>query len=757
MARGAPAGPPVFRFHAMQQNPQSNEGQSVSGTVENIVFRNDETGYTVCSVRLAPDGTARGARREETVTVVGTCAAIWEGEEMHAAGEWIVHPAHGRQFQARAITCITPTSTEGIRRYLASGMIKGIGPKFAQRIVDRFGAETLEVIDKASSRLCEVDGIGPGRRRRIKESWAAQHGVRDIMIFLQSHGIGVGKASRIYRQYGSDAIAVVKRNPYRLCEDVWGIGFKSADAIALSVGIPHDSDVRARAGLIHTLRTEAEDGGHCYAADADLLLHAQEMLDISVEILAEALEKEAAGGGIVREEHRIYLADLYRAERRAAEKLLRLLAAGRGFRPIPAEKAIAWAEGRIGFRLEALQKEALSNAIESKVSIITGGPGVGKTTIIRALTEIFNARRLRVALAAPTGRAAKRMSETTGHDAQTLHRLLKFNPATGCFDFRADNPLEGDCFILDETSMIDIRLMDQFLQALPDAATLILVGDIDQLPSVGPGNVLRDLIASRAIPFCRLNRIFRQDARGLIVKNAHRVNNGEPFELTRGESDFYFIETAEPEKILSRTIELMTSRIPRKFRLDPLTDVQILTPMRKNMLGTENLNALVQQALNPSGPALVRGATRFRARDRVMQLRNNYDKEVYNGDIGLVRDVDEESRSLVAVFDGRPVRYVQNELDELTLAYACSIHKSQGSEYPAVIVLMHTQHFKLLQRNLLYTAITRGKKLVLVIGSSQAVRIAIRANQIRERRTTLAARLAEGAAGPPPDALPPPP
>jgi exodeoxyribonuclease V alpha subunit len=722
---------------------EQSTSETISGTVESIVYRNDETGYTVCTLKTVTR--AAGSRlHEEKVTVVGNCAAMWEGEELHAEGQWNRHPAHGRQFQAKSITCITPTSTEGIRRYLASGMIKGIGPKFAERIVERFGDQTLEVIDKQSAKLREVDGIGESRCAMIKDSWIEQRGVREIMIFLQSHGIGTAKSARIYRQYGGDAIAVVKRNPYRLCEDVWGIGFKTADAIALSVGIPHDSEIRACAGIVYTLKSEAEESGHCFANDADLLLHAQELLNISVEILAAALAKQIEDGILIKEENRIYLRDLYRAEMRVAHKLKQLLETPRQFQPIDAEKAIAWAEGKMGIQLAPLQREALANAIHSKVSIITGGPGVGKTTIIRALTEIFNVRKLEIRLAAPTGRAAKRMSEATHREAQTIHRLLKFNPSLGRFEFNAEEPLEGDCFILDETSMVDIKLMDYFLAALPNKVTLILVGDIDQLPSVGPGNVLRDLIGSGKIPYCKLDTIFRQDKTGLIVRNAHHINHGEPFETSESkESDFYFIETAEPEKILSRTVELMTQRIPDKFGMDPLQDVQVLTPMRKNLLGTENLNDVIQTALNPSGPTLLRGCTRYRRGDRVMQIRNNYDKDVFNGDIGFIKEVSEEDQHLIILFDGRPVRYEQSELDELVLAYACSIHKSQGSEYAAVIVLMHTQHYKLLQRNLLYTAITRGKKLVIVIGSSRAVGIAIRSNQVRERRTTLSARLRE--------------
>lgn len=708
----------------------------VSGTVESIVFRNDETGYTVCSLR-PPD---KNHQKSESITVVGNCAAIWEGEELQAEGEWMRHPTHGRQFQAKTITCITPTSIEGIRRYLSSGLIKGIGPKFAQRIVDTFGERTLEVIDRESARLQEVEGIGKTRRRMIKESWGEQRGIRDIMIFLQSHGIGTAKAARIYRQYGTDSIAIVKRNPYRLCYDVWGIGFKTADAIALSVGVPHDSETRARAGLIYTLQTEADEG-HCFMCDADLLLRAQELLGISIEILGAALTAEFEKGNLVKEENRIYLRDLFRAESRTAVRLLAMLDAPRSFPPIDANRAIEWAEKQMRMVLAPNQLQALRNAINEKVSIITGGPGVGKTTIIRALTEIFNARRLTVRLAAPTGRAAKRLAESTRREATTMHRLLKFNPNLGHFEHNEENPIEGDVFILDEASMVDIRLADDLFRALPATATLILVGDIDQLPSVGPGNVLRDLIASQRVTCCRLDTIFRQDTSGLIVRNAHHVNRGEPFETRTDDSDFYFIETDEPEKIIARTVELMTKRVPQRFNFNPLSDVQVLSPMRRNILGTENLNDVIQAALNPGGVSLTRGATHFRVNDRVMQLRNNYDKEVFNGDIGFITEIDSENNALVANFDGRPIRYPKSELDELVLAYACSIHKSQGSEYPAVIVLMHTQHYKLLQRNLLYTAITRGKRLVLVIGSTRAIKIAINANQVRERRTSLKERL----------------
>ena len=708
--------------------------ERVTGTVESILYRSEETGYTVCNVKPA-------GREMASVTVVGNTAAAWAGEEMIAEGRWIRHAQHGRQFQAVTIQCITPTSVEGLRRYLASGLIRGVGPVMAERIVATFGAATLEIIEKESRRLEEIEGIGPQRRKQIKESWTEQRAVRDIMIFLQSHGIGTAQAARIFRQYGSDAIAVVKRNPYRLCNDVWGIGFKTADGIALSVGVPKDSPMRACAGLCYLL-TSLADEGHCYAPEAELVLQTQALLDIPVETLGVALVEELAQGRLVREQDRVYMRGLFEAERRAAGQLRRLLDTPCHFPPIKAPEAVAWAERKMGLELAPAQREALLTALAAKVAIITGGPGVGKTTIIRALVEIFGARKLTIHLAAPTGRAAKRMSEATGHAAQTIHRLLKYLPAEHAFEFTADNPLEGDAFIVDESSMIDIRLMEQFVQALPPHACLILVGDIDQLPSVGPGNVLRDAIQSRAIPCCRLTTIFRQDASGLIVRNAHHVNHGEKFETVEGLSDFYFVDTEEPERVLERVVDLVTRRMPQKFRFDAMSEIQVLSPMRRGLLGAENLNSVLQQALNPTGPALTRGGTTFRRGDRVMQIRNNYDKEIFNGDIGFVKSVDEDDRSLVVTFDGRPVRYDTADLDELLLAYACTIHKSQGSEYPAVVVLLHTQHFKLLQRNLLYTAITRGRKLVCVVGSSKAVGIAIRNNEVRERRTTLRERLA---------------
>ena len=728
------------------QAADSYLSEAVDGTVKSIVFRNDETGYSILKVSCGEEKSRWGEPQE--VTVLGTCAAVWEGEELHATGQWVDDPVHGRQLKAKQIECIPPKSAEGIRRYLASGLIRGIGKVLANRIVDKFGDATIDILDHHSGRLSEIDKVGPKKIEAIRKGWREGKGTREVMIFTSQFGISVAKTAKIYRRYGADSIAVIKADPYRLCRDIWGIGFTTADNIATAVGLPKDSPVRARASVIHTLQTEAEEGGHCWTSEADLLLHAQELVGIPVETLALALRDEEAEGRVVFEKgaegeggRRVYLRDLHAAERHTAEKLRRLMSTGASFAPIPAEKAVAWWERKAGFTLAPAQLKAVRTSLGAKVSVITGGPGVGKTTIIRALVESYGARKLAVCLAAPTGRAAKRMSESTGAPAQTLHRLLKYNPQTNEFTYNEANPLEGDVFIFDETSMLDIRLMDDLMAAIPNSATVILVGDTDQLPSVGPGSVLHDLLASEVVPATRLTEIFRQDNSGLIVRNAHRVNEGQGFETRAGESDFYFLAKEQPEEVLKLTLDFMTTHIPRHFGLDPLKDVQVLTPMRKNLLGAENLNAAIQARLNGSGPCIPRGATLFRAGDRVMQLRNNYDKDVFNGDVGFVQAVNPAERSLVVWFDGRPVEYASGDLDELTLAYATTIHKSQGSEYPAVIVLLHSQHYMMLQRNLLYTAITRGRKLVLVVGAPWAVKKAVETNDVRERRTALAMRL----------------
>ena len=759
------------------------ERETVEGTIRSVVFHNDASGYTVLRVEIPSEFEL--AKNPE-ITVVGKAQAVWEGEDVKAEGQWVTDKVHGRQFKAESLTCIAPRSLKGIERYLASGLIKGIGKVLAKRIVDTFGEETMNVLSHQSARLREVPKLGAAKIRQIRESWLQNETMRENMIFGQTYGISIVKMTKIVRKYGPDAIAIIKANPYKLCRDIWGIGFATADKIALSVGFPKDSPLRARASISYTLEKEAEDGGHCWTFENDLLLHANELTGIPTEILGEALKVESEEGRVVVEEggletgdgrreredsrletgdrsnvlslkssqpRKVYLRALFFSERDVARRVKAILEAPRSFEAFDAEKAIAWWQSRAGFELAPRQRQALENSLKSKFSIITGGPGVGKTTIIRALVEIYGRKRLKVVLAAPTGRASKRMTESifgsTGRGgetpppeaAQTIHRLLKWNPVTNRFTHDAENQLEGDVFIFDETSMIDVKLACDLLSALPDTAVVVWVGDTDQLPSVGAGSVLGDLIKSGVVPSTKLDFIFRQDTSGLIVTNAHHVNAGEPLEVRSGDTDFYFMRCEDPGTCVKRAIEFMTTRIPRKFGLDPLADVQVLVPMRKNVLGTDNLNVELQKALNPQGDALVRGGTTFRTGDRVMQLRNNYDKDVYNGDVGFVKAVNAEDRSMVVNFDGRPVRYDGGDLDELVLAYATTIHKSQGSEYPAVIVIMHTQHYVMLQRNLLYTAITRGRKLVLLMGVPYAVDQAIKTNAVRERRTSLAERL----------------
>jgi exodeoxyribonuclease V alpha subunit len=721
--------------HFPRRQPDSTDSTQVNGVVENIVYRSEDTGYTVCAVRT--EG------RDEVVTVVGNCPAIWVGENLKADGAWVHHKQHGYQFKAETMTCIAPTTAKGIERYLASGMIKGIGKVMAERLVRAFGDDTLAIIEKESKRLEEVEGIGASRRQAIKESWIAQKGVRDVMIFLQSHGVGIAQSARIFDHYGSNAIAMITENPYRLCTDIWGIGFKTADKFAMSMGVPAESELRARAGVIHVLSTFIDEG-HCYCIEAELILHAAGLLTIPVEVIAPAINHEVKSGRLIRESDRIYRADIHAAEVSVAAKIARLCEHKAGFKPIDVDKAVDWAAQQVNIAFAPMQAEALKTALSEKVSIITGGPGVGKTTIIKALVDVFKKRGLTVFLAAPTGRAAKRMSEATRHDASTIHRLLKFQPGTREFEHGPQNPLKGDVFILDEVSMVDINLMDFFLGALPDAGCLILVGDSDQLPSVGPGNVLRDMIGSSVIPCSKLETIFRQEKGGWIVRNAHRVNAGEMIESPPPDedSDFYFVQATEPDQVIKMMLALVKQRIPDRFGFDPMNDIQVLTPMRRNELGAENLNSLLQAELNPpGGPEVERFGKKYRLRDRVMQIRNNYDKEVFNGDIGRIVSVRPDDHAVDVDFDGRTIRYDTDELDEMVHAYACSIHKSQGSEFPAVVILLATQHFKLLQRNLLYTAITRGRKLVCLVGSSKAVFIATQNNEIHLRRTTLRQRL----------------
>ena len=761
----------------MNESPKCSDKEIVEGTIRSVVYHNDENGYTVLHVEIPSEFEL--AKNPE-ITIVGKAQAVWEGEDVKAEGQWVTDKVHGRQFKAETLTCIAPRSLKGIERYLASGLIKGIGPVLAKRIVDTFGEETMMVLSHQSGRLRDVPKLGAAKIRQIRESWHQNETMRENMIFGQTYGISIVKMTKIVKKYGPDAVAIVKADPYRLCRDIWGIGFATADKIALSVGIPKDSPLRARASISYTLETEAEDGGHCWTYENDLLLHANELTGIPTEVLSEALSAEinegrvvVEGGGLETEDGRreredlrdetldksnvlslksslprkVYLKSLYYSERDVARRVRAILSSPSPHAFTSIANAITWWQARAGFELAPKQHVALENSLKSKFSIITGGPGVGKTTIIRALVEIYQKKfqvpgsKFQVVLAAPTGRAAKRMTESVGVAAQTIHRLLKWNPVTNKFTYNAENRLEGDVFIFDETSMIDVKLACELLAAVPDTATVVWVGDTDQLPSVGPGSVLGDLIKSGAVPATKLDFIFRQDTSGLIVTNAHHVNAGEPLEVRQGETDFYFMRCEDPETCVKRAIEFMTTRIPRKFGMDPLADVQVLVPMRKNILGTDNLNVELQKALNPRGDAIIRGGTMFRVGDRVMQLRNNYDKDVYNGDVGFVKAVNSDDRAMIVNFDGRPVKYDGGDLDELVLAYATTIHKSQGSEYPAVIDILHSQHYVMLQRNLLYTAITRGRKLVLLMGVPYAIDQAIKTNTVRERRTSLADRL----------------
>ena len=716
--------------------------ENLEGVVERIVYVNEENHYTVA--HLVPEG--RG--RVEPVTIVGNLAALNTGEIVRAQGRWVNHKQFGRQFVVEKFESVLPRTVVGIKKYLGSGLIKGIGETFADRIVDKFGEQTLEIIDNFSARLREVDGIGPERARRIKEAWTAQKSIRDIMIFLQGHGIGSAHAAKIYKQYGEQAISQVRENPYRLAKDIHGIGFKTADGIAAKLGIAKDSIHRLKAGVIYTLERATDDGHVCLPREM-LAQAATELLETELASIENAINLLVVGGDIVIEDDFVYLASLCRAERGVATKVRDLIAAGLELPPLDIDKALVWVEQKTGVALAAAQQDAIRTALKSKMCVITGGPGVGKTTIVNDIVKILRAKNCQVLLAAPTGRAAKRMSETTGAPAQTIHRLLKYDPHEGGFTHNERRPLKGDMIIIDEVSMLDIMLANHLLKAIPLGASVVFVGDVDQLPSVGPGNFLRDLIDSGVVPVVRLTEIFRQAKDSSIITNAHRVNEGQMPEFDApGESDFFFIHEEDPEQVLATIKKLCAERVPAKFGFDPMRDVQVLTPMHKGVCGSENLNRELQATLNPHGPVVQRFGRTYRVNDRVMQIRNNYDKDVFNGDLGRVKRIDLVDQQVIVEIDelgskdsGREVTYEFDDLDELLPAYAISVHKSQGNEYPCVIVPLLTQHFVLLQRNLLYTAITRGKKLVILIGSKKALAIAIRNNKTAARFTRLRERL----------------
>lgn len=721
--------------------------ETLEGVVERITFYSAENGYTVLRLQ-ASKGSPQQRAASGLVTVVGTLPEMNVGESVRFEGAWTAHPKHGVQFQANMAHRILPGTLEGVRRYLGSGLIKGVGPKTAERIVAAFGEETLTTIEQQPERLMQISGIGREKALSIHQQWQQQQAIQQVMIFLQSHGITTGLAVKIFKQYGDNAMTVLERDPYQLARDIWGVGFKTADSVAQQMGLPDDAPARLEAGLVHVLDTLTNDG-HVYSPQAALFEQATNLLNIAPEGLTAALNRLAESGHVMREalpdgDQAIYLTPLYYAERGVAQRLQKLLShpASRlaKLRTQPIDALLAAAQSNVA--LSPSQLRGLAQAIQHKVSVITGGPGTGKTTALRALIEVLKHDKYTIALASPTGRAARRLAESTGQPASTLHRLLGYQPDG--FKFNAETPLECDILIIDEASMVDLTLMHSVLKALPPDSHLVLVGDVDQLPAVGAGDVLRNIIDSGAVAITRLDIIFRQSGNSYIVENAHRVNQGELPSFEREAEDFFIFEFEDVDEVGKWVIDVVQQRIPRKFGLDPIRDVQVLSPMYRTSAGVDSLNSQLQAALNPAGPQAPErkiGQTVYRVGDKVMQLRNNYEKDVFNGDIGRISAIDGHDMTLTALFDSVLVVYQWAELDELTHAFAISVHKSQGSEYPAVVIPLVTQHYVMLQRNLLYTAITRAKKLCVLVGSKKALGLAVKNNRVSERNTRLAERL----------------
>ena len=718
-----------------EQTSKPAPQDGVAGMVERVTFHNDETGFSVLRVKV------QGKR--DLVTVVGNVADVSAGEWVTAQGVWVQDRDHGLQLKSDFIKTSAPTSREGIEKYLGSGLIKGIGPVYAKKLVEKFDEGVFTIIDQFSARLEEVAGIGKERRLKIKSAWAEQKVIREIMVFLHSNGVSTSRAVRIYKTYGEAAIETVRANPYSLAKDIHGIGFKTADTIAQKLGIPLDSIIRARAGVLHAL-VEATDDGHCAQPRDTLVENAVALLGIDMSVVEESLERLLVDREVILDEGLIYLPPLRAAEAEIAARLRDLAARPPSYPDIDIDKAVAWVQEKTGTDLAASQVDALRMAVSSRVLVITGGPGVGKTTLVNSILLVLKAKKIRCLLCAPTGRAAKRLGETTGLEAKTIHRLLEFQQAGG-FARGPQHPLDCDLLVADETSMIDVPLLSKLLRALPEKAHLILVGDVDQLPSVGPGAALADIIRSGTVPVIRLTEIFRQAAGSRIITNAHRINSGGMPELdAEASSDFFFIEREEPEAIQSTILDLVKSRIPQKLGCDPAHDIQVLCPMNRGGLGTRQMNILLQESLNPhrfGEPVVDRFGTQFRLRDKVIQTRNNYDKDVFNGDIGRIVKLDESDREAVIAFDGREVAYDFNELDEVFLAYAITIHKSQGSEFPAIVLPLAMQHYMLLQRNLIYTGLTRGKQFVVLVGQKKALASAIRNDRASERYSALYERL----------------
>lgn len=705
------------------------------GIVDRITFQNEENGYTVA--RLQVEGST--AYDNRLATIVGEMLSINPGETVVLEGEWTTHKQYGAQFKIESYQTVYPSTVEGMRRYLGSGLIKGIGPVTAKRIVDHFGKEALDVIERDPKRLVEVEGLGAKRAKWIIKAWEDQREIHNVMLFLQSHEVGTGYAVKIWKRYGHEAIELIKENPYRLSVDVWGIGFLTADRIAQKMGIPAHSDRRIQAGLLHVLNEAADKEGHVFLPEDALIESCAEALDVPVDEIPPCVAQLLSEESVIVDDERVYLPHLYYAEQGAATRCYQLSQVQRiELGNIPAEIKVI--EQRDGVTFAPHQKLALEKALSHNLLVLTGGPGTGKTTTIKGLIALLEARKKKIALAAPTGRAAKRMSEATGHEAKTIHRLLKFSPSEMTFEKNFENPLEIEALIVDEISMVDTVLMNSLLRAVPISASVVLVGDVDQLPSVGAGNVLKDVIASGIVEVVELNEIFRQAQTSRIITNAHAINRGEmPYVQNERDADFFFLEVSEPDQVVETVCGLCTSRLPRTYRLDSIEDIQVLVPMYRGETGANNLNRVLQDELNPKGQELTRGGIRFRVGDKVMQVRNNYDRDVFNGDIGRVHGMEDDV--LRVRFQNRVLEYEFSELDELVLAYAMSVHKSQGAEFRAVVMPLTTQHYMMLQRNLLYTAITRARELVVLAGTKQALGMAVRNNRVAERHTTLSQRI----------------